>query len=77
MPNDNGCHHVAVTRDGANRVRFYVDGRESAYSPTTALSAFSDGPLALGADHLNGAYGEHFRGMVGELRVWNTWRSGE
>ncbi|HEX8329556.1 MAG TPA: LamG domain-containing protein [Hymenobacter sp.] len=77
LPNDNGCHHVAVTRDGTNRVRFYVDGRESSYSPTTPLSAFSDGPLALGADHLNGAYGEHFRGMMGELRVWNTWRSGE
>ena len=77
LPNDNGCHHVAVTRDHTNRVRFYIDSFESWYSPNTALSAFSDAPLNLGADNLYGAHGEHFQGMIGELRVWNQWRSGE
>ena len=77
IPNDNACHHVAVTRDNANRVRFYVDGQESSYSPTTAINAHSGGDLNLGADRLSGNHGEFFQGLLGEVRVWNTWRSGD
>lgn len=77
LPNDNGCHHVAVTRDNVNRVRFYIDGRETAYSPTSAYSAHSEGGLNVGGDNDYGSYGEYFRGMMGEVRVWNFWRSAE
>ena len=76
VPNDNGCHHVAVTRDNANRVRFYIDGRETTYSPTTPINAASAGSLNLGADIYSG-FGEYFQGMIGEVRVWNFWRSGD
>lgn len=76
VPNDNGCHHVAVTRDNVNRVRFYIDGRETTYSPTTPINAASAGSLNLGADNYSG-FGEYFQGMIGEVRVWNFWRSGD
>ena len=76
LPNDSGCHHVAVTRDNTNRVRFYIDGRETTYSPTTPINAASAGTLNLGADNYSG-FGEYFQGMIGEVRVWNFWRSGD
>ena len=77
LPNDNGCHQVAVTRDNTNRVRFYIDGRETAYAPSATASAYSDGSLNIGGDNVYGSYGENFRGMVGKVRVWNSWRSAE
>ena len=67
----------SVTRDNANRVRFYIDGRETTYSPTTPINAHSDGNLNLGADMLTGSHSEFFGGLLGEVRVWNTWRSGD
>ncbi|WP_375416928.1 LamG-like jellyroll fold domain-containing protein [uncultured Hymenobacter sp.] len=77
LPDDKGCHHVAVTRDNTGRVRFYIDGQETAYSPTTTISAQSAGILNLGADNYPGSYTEHFQGLLGEVRVWNVWRSAE
>ena len=43
LPSDGLCHHVAVARDLNYRVRFYIDGQEAAYSPTTTRSPYSAG----------------------------------
>ncbi len=76
LPNDLSCHHVAVTRDAQNRVRFYIDGWETGYAPLSGINGNTPGTLNLGADRLNPGPDEFFQGLVGEVRVWNTWRSG-
>ena len=76
LPTDGLCHHVGVSRDGASRLRFFIDGQPVAYSPTTVRSPYSSGPLSLGADYLNGFFfEEHYTGMLGEVRVWNSSRT--
>ncbi|GAA4392542.1 LamG domain-containing protein [Hymenobacter koreensis] len=49
IPLDGRCHHVAVTRDAAGLVRFYVDGVAAAYTTVTQRAAGSAGPLYVGA----------------------------
>lgn len=77
LPNDGGCHHVAVSRDAANRLRFFIDG-QFVYTPASPTSRLptSSGPLSLGADNRSGfGFGEFFPGLIGEVRVWNSSRT--
>jgi hypothetical protein len=60
---------VAVTRDNTNRVRFYIDGQETAYTPASVHNANGAGSLSIGADNCYGAYQENFWGMLEEVRV--------
>jgi hypothetical protein len=66
---------VAVTRDNTNRVRFYIDGQETAYTPASVHNANGAGNLSIGADNCYGAYQENFWGMLEEVRVWNSGRT--
>lgn len=76
FPTDGGGHHVAVSRDGTNQLRFFIDGQRVAYSPTTVRGAYSGGPLRLGADDSNGfGLWEFYSGLIGEVRVWNSSRT--
>ena|GEM_PF-4731585 len=80
MPTDGACHHVAVTRDAASQLRFYLDGQLLAYSPITTRSAAAPGTTPLiGGDRLvtNGVnyFNETWVGHIGELRVWSVARS--
>lgn len=70
----SGCHQVAVSRDSNNRLHFYVDGQEAAYSPTTTRSPYSAAAIRLGGD-APVAPSESFQGQIGEVRVWNSTRS--
>jgi len=75
VPNDGNCHHIAISRGTDYRIRFYLDGQEAAYSPTTSRSPYAGGGLSIGADRMNGFVGEAFKGMIGEVRVWNSSRT--
>jgi concanavalin A-like lectin/glucanase superfamily protein len=58
---------VAVTYDGA-RVRLYVDGEEVASRARRGTIQRSQDPLWIGG---NRPYGEHFHGLVDEVRVYD------
>jgi hypothetical protein len=59
--------HVAVTYDGA-RLRLYDDGREVSSRATTGTISRTPNPLWIGG---NRPYGEYFRGVIDEVRVYD------
>ncbi len=59
--------HLAVTFDGAT-LRLYVDGELVDTEAVEGPSSGREGALKIGCD---GQYGEHFRGRVDELRLYN------
>lgn len=71
---NSGCHQVAVSRDNANQLHFYVDGQVAAYAPVTGANPASPGDIHLGGDAPFSPT-ESFEGQIGELRVWNVARS--
>ncbi len=75
IPFDGRSHHVAVTRDAANQLRFYIDGVPAAYAPITARNAATSAPLYIGGDMYNGSAAESFQGQIGEVRLWRVARS--
>ncbi|MBC6700263.1 LamG domain-containing protein [Hymenobacter puniceus] len=76
IPTDGACHHVGVSRDGTNRLRFFIDGQAVAYSPSTSRSPNAGGALSLGAsDPYGSGFSEYYTGMLGEVRVWNSSRT--
>jgi hypothetical protein len=64
----NEWTHLAATYDG-NILRFYVNGDQvaSAAYPDDELPT-STGPLTIGG---NNVWGEHFSGLIDEVRVYN------
>lgn len=71
---NSGCHQVAVSRDNANQLHFYVDGQVAAYAPTTGANPASPGDIHMGGDAPFSPT-ESFEGQIGELRIWNVARS--
>ena len=63
----NTWSHIAVTYDGA-KLRFYVDGNTVAESVFTGTLRADDGSLRIGG---NNVWGEHFSGLIDEVRVYN------
>jgi Concanavalin A-like lectin/glucanases superfamily len=59
--------HLAVTYDGA-RIRMYVNGVEAASRPASGPIRGTTDPLWIGG---NRPYGEYFRGVIDELRVYD------
>ncbi|HKS36226.1 MAG TPA: LamG-like jellyroll fold domain-containing protein, partial [Verrucomicrobiae bacterium] len=59
--------HLAGTYDGT-RVRLYVNGVEVASAARTGLISVNDLPVRIGG---NSPYGEHFDGLIDEVRIYN------
>jgi hypothetical protein len=59
--------NLAVTYDGAI-LRLYVDGVEASSRPASGTILRTSDPLWIGGDR---PYGEYFRGVIDELRVYN------
>ena len=59
--------HLAATYDG-NNLRLFVNGTLAGTLPHEGDLSATDGPLTFGANHV---WGEHFRGLIDEVRVYN------
>jgi hypothetical protein len=59
--------HVAVTYDGAT-LRLYVDGRQAASRAITGAIQTPSNPVWIGG---NLPYGEHFDGLIDEVRIYD------
>ncbi len=62
----NAWTHLATTYDGAT-VRLYVNGTQVASQAQTGALETNTSPLWIG----NNTYGEYFRGLIDEVRVYN------
>jgi PKD repeat protein len=73
----NQWHHVAVTYDGDNTVRMYIDGIEQTVTYTTqpsgAIRGNAEENLYIGND---GNTENTFEGIIDEIRIWGVVRSG-
>ena len=63
----NHWTHLAATYDN-HLMRLYVDGRLVGSKALTGDLSDGEGPLTIGANHV---WGEHFRGLIDEVRVYN------
>jgi hypothetical protein len=63
----NTWTHLAATYSGA-QLRLYVNGALVASTPVTGSYAVNSNPLWIGG---NAVYGEHFRGKLDDVRVYN------
>ena len=63
----NAWTHLALTYDGAN-LRLYVNGTQVAIRAATGAIQATANPLWIGG---NQPYGEYFRGLIDEARVYN------
>ena len=68
----NRWTHLAATYDGM-RQRLFVNGVQVASRAQTGAISTSGNPLRIGA---HGARGEHFRGRIDEVRIYNRALSG-
>ena len=59
--------HLAATYDG-NNLRLFVNGTLAGTLPHEGDLSATDGPLTFGGNHV---WGEHFRGLIDEVRVYN------
>jgi hypothetical protein len=68
----NRWSHVALTYDGST-LRLYLNGNQVSSRATTGSIQTPDTPLWIGGNH---PYGEHFRGQIDEVRVYDRarWR---
>ncbi len=64
----NTWAYLALSYDGAT-VRFYVNGAQVASRAKTGTIRTSTNALTIGSDPF---YGQYFRGMIDEVRVYNT-----
>ncbi len=74
---DGRWHHIAVSRNGRKEATIYLDG-----VPVNAITKFEevaapqlvDGlKLFIGADATAAAPANFFAGMIGEIRIWDTY----
>ena len=63
----NAWTHLAATYDG-EIVRLYVDGVNVGSKALHGELSDAPGPLTFGANHI---WGEHYRGLIDEVRVYN------
>jgi hypothetical protein len=63
----NTWTHLASTYDGAN-IRLYVNGTQVATVARTGSIAVSALPVWIGG---NNPYGEYFKGVIDEVRIYN------
>jgi hypothetical protein len=72
LPAVNVWTHVAGTYDGA-ALRLYVNGVQAASTAATAPMPATGNPLIIGSKSAGGAQGDHFNGVLDEVRVY--WRA--
>ena len=75
---DGKWHHVAVTRSAREEVTIYLDGVALQATPakpeTIAQPALTPGlKIFIGADATTPSPSNLFAGMIGEIRVWDTY----
>jgi hypothetical protein len=63
----NTWTHLAMTYD-LTTIRLYVNGSLAASTATTGSATTSTGPLRIGG---NSVWGEHFAGLIDDVRVYN------
>jgi hypothetical protein len=63
----NTWSHLSATYDGAT-LRLYVNGTQAASRAVNGSIAVSSGALRIGG---NAVWGEYFRGLIDEVRVYN------
>lgn len=68
---DGEWQHIATTFDN-DSIKLYVNGDLAAVTPQTEHVAASSGPLSIGG---NSVWGEHFAGVIDEVRVYEGARS--
>ena len=67
MIDPNAWTHLSATYDGSV-MRLYVDGVQVGAKAFSGDLSSGAGPLTIGANNL---WGEHFRGLIDEVRVYN------
>lgn len=75
---DGKWHHLAVTRSGREEVAIYLDGvaltATTSKPETIAEPALTPGlKIFIGADATSQSPSNFFAGMIGEIRVWDTY----
>jgi hypothetical protein len=63
----NRWSHLALTYDGA-RLRLFLDGTQVSSRTATGTIRMTTDPLWIGGNH---PYGEYFRGVIDEVRVYD------
>ncbi|MEV8513211.1 LamG-like jellyroll fold domain-containing protein [Dactylosporangium sp. NPDC051484] len=63
----NAWTHIALTYDGTD-LRLYVNGVQVSTKPIAGALQQTSNPLSIGG---NGPYGEYFKGLIDEARVYN------
>ena len=66
---DGNWHHVAMSHDGNNTLKLYVDG-VLVKTQTGVTKEMIGGDAAIG--QASDANSDHFTGQIGEVRVWNA-----
>ena len=66
-------NHVAVTYNGTNTHKIYVDGGSPKYTSTSSTGqTITTNNAYIGALNNGGAPSLHFKGKIDEVMVWNT-----
>jgi len=70
LPTTGTWHHIAGTYDGSI-IRLYVDGVEKASSSVSGPIQTSSTPLYIGNKPFSSYSGDHFKGIIDEVRIYN------
>jgi len=71
---DIDWHHIAGVFDDSNdKLMIYVDGVLEATTSTAKTPKSSSNPLYIG--RFDEQYGNYFKGIIDEVRIWNTART--
>ncbi len=70
----DGWQHVAVTYDGVDDVRMWIDGAEQTVTYTAAPSGNLGANGAVTIGNIAGLLNRTFEGFIDEVRLWDAAR---